>query len=69
MSTHMKYISKTQGINLFWLRDIVQRLDVSLEKVDSASNVADILTKPLNGPRTKDLRQTLGVATEPETRA
>ena len=69
VSTHMKYISKTQGVNLFWPRDTVQRLDVSLEKVDSASNVADVLTKPLNGLRAKDLRQALGVAIEPEARA
>ena len=61
MSSHMKYISKTQGVNLFWLRDVVQRLDVSLEKVESTSNVADILTKPLNGSRTRDLSQSLGV--------
>ena len=60
-STQMKYISKTQGVDLFWLRDIVQRLDVSLEKVDSASNLADLLTKPLSGPRTKDLRHSLCV--------
>ena len=32
MPTQMKYISKTQGVDLFLLRDIVQRLDVSLEK-------------------------------------
>ena len=60
-STQMKYISKTQGVDLFWLRDIVQRLGVSLEKVDSASNLADLLTKPLSGPRTKDLRHSLCV--------
>ena len=69
MSNHMKYISKTQGVNLFWLRDIVQRLDVSLEKVDSASNVADLLTKPLSGPRTRELRQSLGVVNDPEAQA
>ena len=58
---HMKYISKTQGINLLWARDIVQRLDVSLEKIDTLSNVADLPTKPLCGQRTVALRNALGV--------
>ena len=50
-SNQMRYISKTQGIDLFWLRDVVHRLDVSLEKTDSLGNVADVLTKPLSGGR------------------
>ena len=58
---HMKYTSKTQGINLFWLRDIVQRLDVSLEKVGALPNAADLLTKPLCGQRSVALREALGL--------
>ena len=60
-SNHMKHISKTQGADLFWLRDVVHRLDVTLEKTDSLSNVADALTKPLGGERTKELRAKIGV--------
>ena len=61
-SSQMKYISKTQGIDLFWLRDVVHRLDVSLEKTTTQNNLADILTKPLCGERTKMLRSQLGLS-------
>ena len=60
-SSQMKYISKTQQVDLFWMRDIVQRLDVNLEKIGTAQNVADILTKPLCGQRTVALREALGI--------
>ena len=62
MSTRMKYLSKTQQVDLFWLRDIVHTVGVSLEKVSSIDNVADILTKPLDGQRTRMLRERLGVS-------
>ena len=61
MSGQMKYISKTQGVDLYWLRDVTQRLDVCLEKTDTRSNIADILTKPLCGARTVELRQKINV--------
>ena len=60
MSTQMKYISKTQGVDLFWMRDVVQRLDVSLEKCNTSVNDADLL-KPLCGQRTANLRNAVGV--------
>ena len=60
-SSHMKYISKTQQVDLFWLRDVVQRADVQLEKVGTQENLADLLTKPLCGPRTEALREAVGV--------
>ena len=60
-STHMKYISKSQGVDLFWMRDIVQRLGVRLEKVSTTENAADLLTKPLCGQRTEVLREAAGV--------
>ena len=61
LSSHVKYISRTQGVDLFWPRDIVQRLGECLEKVESAFSVVGILTKPFNGSRTWDLRHSLGV--------
>ena len=60
-SSHMKYISKSQGVDLFWMRDVVQRLGVRLDKVSTADNVADLLTKPLCGQRTEILREAAGV--------
>ena len=62
---HVKNSSKTQGVNLFWLRDIVHWLDASLEKVVTLTNVADVLTKPLCGVRAVALRGELGVAKPP----
>ena len=61
-STQMKHISKSQGVDLFWLRDIVRRTDVQLDKVSSADNLADLLTKPLHGRRVQELSETVGVA-------
>ena len=61
MSGQVKYISKTQGVDLYWLRDVTQRLDVCLEKTDTRSSIADILTKPLCGARTVETRQKINV--------
>ena len=63
-SNQMKYISKTQGVELFWLREVVQRVDVEIHKACSAENVADLFTKPLTGERTKLLREAIGVCGE-----
>ena len=60
-SSRMKYFSKTQQVDLFWLRDVVQRADVRLEKVGAQDNLADLLTKPLCGARTKALREAVGL--------
>ena len=69
-STRMRYLSKTQEVDLFWLRDVVHKVGVSLEKVSSVDNLADLLTKPLDGPRTKFLREEIGVkVSECEKRA
>ena len=57
----MEYISKTQGIDLFWMRGAVQKLGISLVKVDTAINIADLMTKPLSGARTAELRSEVGV--------
>ena len=62
---HVKFMSKTHGVNLFWIRYTlynVLRMDLSLEKMGALSKVADLLTKPLCRQRTVALRKALGVA-------
>ena len=64
-SKQMKYLSKTQGVDLFWLRDVVNEVPVELRKATSAENVADGFTKPNSKQRTAELRGSLGLrATE-----
>ena len=60
-SRQMKYLSKTQSVDLFWLRDAVRNVPLEMSTVKSADNIADILTKPLPGPRTAMLRDKMGV--------
>ena len=60
-SRQMKYLSKTQCVDLFWLRDAVRNVPLEMSTVRSADNIADILTKPLSGPRTAMLRVRMGV--------
>ena len=60
-SRQMKYLSKTQCVDLFWLRDAVQNVPLEMSAVKSTDNIADILTKPLPGPRTAMLRERMGV--------
>ena len=60
-SKQMRYLTKTQGVDLFWLRDAVKNAPLDLRKVSTADNIADIMTKPLPGPRTVLLRDMLGV--------
>ena len=66
-SKQMRYISKTQGVELAWLRDAVLRVPIDLQKVTSSDNVADAFTKPLPGPRTAALRAEMGVAAPCQT--
>ena len=56
------YLSKTQGVELFWLRDVVRAVPKDLCKVASIDNVADAFTKGLSGSRTEGLRQKIGMS-------
>ena len=67
-SRQMKYLSKTQSVDLFWLRDAVQNVPLEMTTVKSADNIADILTKPLPGTRTAMLRDKMGVRALSEAR-
>ena len=64
-SRQMKYLSKTQCVDLFWLRDAVRNVPLELIKVKSDDNVADVLTKSLPGRRTAILREQMGVREGP----
>ena len=44
-SKAMQYIKKTQAVDMLWLRDALKHLDMSIVKIESARNVADLLTK------------------------
>ena len=61
----MKYLSKTQCVDLFWLRDAVRNVSLELIKVKSDDNIADVLTKSLPGRRTAILRERMGVRERP----
>ena len=60
-SQQMRYLSKTQGVDLFWLRDVKRAVPVDMGKTTSAENVADAFTKALSGHRTTELREKMGV--------
>ena len=44
-SKAMSYVRKTQTVDLLWLRDAVRHLRMSIIKISSERNVADLLTK------------------------
>ena len=67
-SRQMKNLSKTQCVAFFWLRDAVQNAPHELSATKLEDNIADLLAKPLPGPRTAMLRESLGVRA-PEKRA
>ena len=60
-SAQMRYIQKTQGIHLAWLRQLVALDDVSLHKIDTDENVADVMTKGLLVVKFSKFRTMLGI--------
>ena len=62
-SKQMRYLNKTQAVDLFWLRDVVKEVPVDLRKAASAENVADGFTKPISKQRTAEMRVALGLRT------
>lgn len=61
VSKQMRYLSKTQQVDLFWLRDVVSLPDIHLEKVNTHDNIADIMTKPLDTSKLRKHRLSLGL--------
>ena len=60
-SRQMRYLSKAQQVDLFWLRDIIKEVGIELVKVGTAVNIADMLTMPLDGQHMKVLEDSIGV--------
>ena len=60
----MKYLSKAQEIDLFWLREMVEKLGIDVKKTPTVDNIADLLTKPLCGSRTEELSRRIGMRAE-----
>lgn len=48
-SKHSKHID----VRHHFVRELVEKGEIDLKYVKSSDNIADILTKPLNGPKTK----------------
>ena len=46
-SRSMTYLSKSQGVDLLWLRDILRHLNIVVIRIPSERNLADILTKAI----------------------
>ena len=63
-SAQMRYIQKTQAVHLAWLRQLLALDDISLHKVDTEDNVADIMTKGLHITKFSKFRTMLGIMEE-----
>jgi hypothetical protein len=49
-------------VKYHYVRNLVKRGEIAFEYVKSTTNVADILTKPLSGARTREFAHSLGVS-------
>ena len=58
----MRYLSKTQGVDLGWLSETIADLDFSLRKVDSSENLSDIFTKGVTPEVLEHLLPLLGIS-------
>ncbi|KAJ2913904.1 hypothetical protein MD484_g6523, partial [Candolleomyces efflorescens] len=60
---HLEFFSRTKHIDIacHFIRDYVQRGDLTLVYVQSAQNLADLFTKPLNRSIHQDLTYRIGV--------
>ena len=65
-SRQMKHLSKAQGVELFWPRDMVTKIPLDVRKVDGENNIADVFTKALTGPRTVMIRERIGALPPPK---
>ena len=59
----MGYLAKTQSVNFLWIREQIQRFGISVLKVESAFNLADVLTKCVSTTTLKTLLPMMGRAT------
>ena len=59
-SKALAHISKSQAVDLLWLRDVSRHLGLLILKVESERNVADILTKAVSRKVLEHLLPILG---------
>ena len=66
MTKNSVYHSRTKHIDIrhHYIRDLVENKDVVLTHVDTKHQLADLLTKPLDGDRHEFLRRELGVCSQ-----
>ena len=58
----MRYLAKTQSVNFLWIREQIQQFGISVLKVESAFNLADILTKCVSTTTLRTLLPMMGRA-------
>ena len=63
-SAQMRYIQKTQAVHLAWLRQLLESEDISLLKIHTDENPADIMTKGLSFVKFSEFRTMLGIVAD-----
>ena len=58
----MGYLAKTQSVNFLWIREQIQQFGISVLKVESAFNLADVLTKCVSTTTLRTLLPMMGRA-------
>ena len=58
----MGYLAKTQSVNFLWIREQIQQFGISVLKVESAFNLADVLTKCVSNTTLRTVLPMMGRA-------
>ena len=58
----MGYLAKTQAVNFMWVREQIQKFGITVLKVESARNLADIMTKCVSTATLQQLLPLMGRA-------
>ena len=59
-SKAFQYVQKSQAVDLLWLRDVIRHLGLTVLKIDSERNLADLLTKAVTRKTLETLAPILG---------
>ena len=57
----LRYLTKTQGVDLGWVAEVIHAEGISVEKVGTKENVADLMTKGVDHLTLLSLLPMLGV--------